>query len=389
MKPKTLILLLVAVSCGLVAMLLVLKARGTQTTENEKFYVAVTDMEPGAKITNIDTQLKEQEFIPGTQPPKALQKADVMAKPDKVLGRVLVRPLARGEAITERHMKDDSIAERLKPGERAVSIPVKMDSSASGFALPGNKVDLVATYNEGNKVISKTFLQNVPILAVNVETSRPEQGSVVQSPTVATLAVRAQDAEKVAWAIKQSQFITMTLRSLTDTVIIKPGAGTTSLEPGKSKEGSQEGSDDEMKQVLVAKVNIKAGSDIINPSELFELKPIAKGQLPVNNDYFSDLKSVESQKDKLQAKVDLIAGEPVSARFLGVPPPLPSEGVVASGGHTMKIFNGERQTTVRHTMRDGVWVHEGSNTTGPTPDQGGAPPSPAPTQPTRPGSEGR
>ena len=125
-----------------------------------------------------------------------MQKADVIAKPDKLLGRVLVRPLARGEAITERHLKDDSIAEKLKPGERAISIPVKTDSVVGGFALPGNKVDLVCTYNEANKVISKTFLQNVPVLAVNIETSRPETGPAITAPTTVTLAVRCRTRKK-------------------------------------------------------------------------------------------------------------------------------------------------------------------------------------------------
>src|SRR5262245_57105681 len=93
-----------------------------------KYLVAVTDFQPGDRIMSLETQLREQEFVPGTQPRGAFSKEDIVAKPDKLLGKVLVRPLAKAEAVTEQHVKDVDISPHLPESYRAIAIPVKLEA---------------------------------------------------------------------------------------------------------------------------------------------------------------------------------------------------------------------------------------------------------------------
>ena len=58
---------------------------------------------------------------------------------------------------------------------RAVSFGVNDVTGVSGFAKPGDKVDiLLVTDKEGNGIVSKTLLKDVLILAVNKSSDRPQ-----------------------------------------------------------------------------------------------------------------------------------------------------------------------------------------------------------------------
>jgi len=381
MKPKTLILLLVAVSCGLVAMLLVSKLGAKNDSPTDEFLVAVTDMNPGDKITNLDTQFKDQKFIPGTAPPKSMQRTDIVAKPDKLLGRVLVRPLGRGEAVTERHLKDDSIADKLKPGERAMSVPVKMDTVVSGFTLPGNHVDLICTYSEGQRSITKTFLQDVPVLAVNIETTRPETSSAIITPTTVTLAVKAKDAQKIAWAMKQTQYITLTLRNLADKTLVQSGI-TTDLETKNSEKSSEDGADADMKTVLRAKSNIAVNAPInkANAAELFEVVKIQKDLCPP--DTIASLDDPVFDEKDLTAKVDLLKLEFATRRFLGKKPDDTQKPEGRSDAFEQILLVGDRLTINKWEKRGNRWVVVATESG--TPGAGSpsdAPPSAPPSAP--------
>jgi pilus assembly protein CpaB len=58
---------------------------------------------------------------------------------------------------------------RLKPGERAISIPVDRVKSVSGLMQPGDRVDVLATVNKGPGIPPKTFtiIRGALVLALN------------------------------------------------------------------------------------------------------------------------------------------------------------------------------------------------------------------------------
>jgi Flp pilus assembly protein CpaB len=192
----------------------------------EVYLVAVTDLEPGGKITNLDTQFRPQEFEPGTAPYKAISVEDARTKPESLLGKIFVRPLARGVAVTRRHLKDDVAAvELLKPGERAMSIPVHL--MMDDLVALGDRVDLIANYNEGQR--SKVLIQDAPVLQVSGPTTHARKEMLL------TLGIKARDAEIIRWAIEpQTNFITVALRRPRDHTIVKTeGVGKREQKPDR------------------------------------------------------------------------------------------------------------------------------------------------------------
>jgi pilus assembly protein CpaB len=94
---------------------------------------------------------------------------------------------------------------RLKPGERAVSIPVDRVKSVSGLMQPGDRVDVLATVNKGPGVPPKTFtiIRGALVLALNSQLEQSAAAAAGSTPPPAdesgtgtvTLGVTAAQAD--------------------------------------------------------------------------------------------------------------------------------------------------------------------------------------------------
>lgn len=102
----------------------------------------------------------------------------------------------------------------LDPGMRAISINVTPETSAGGFILPGDRVDVILTFDAegsgGSIVKTSTILSNVQVLAVDQQYE--EEAETVVADTI-TLAVTMDDAERLLRA-KAVGRLTLSLRSL-------------------------------------------------------------------------------------------------------------------------------------------------------------------------------
>ncbi len=114
------------------------------------------------------------------------------------------------------------MAVRLEPGMRAMAISLSPESSAGGFVLPGDHVDVVQTRKvdgnqagsgSGNLVISNTVMRNVRILAIDQSTGTMGKGSTLGA--TATLEVSPTQAENLVLARAQGE-LTLVLRSYAD-----------------------------------------------------------------------------------------------------------------------------------------------------------------------------
>ena len=81
---------------------------------------------------------------------------------------------------------------------RAVSVRVNDVVGVAGFLLPGNRVDVVTAYSEGQETRSETVIQNVKVLAVDQTASTDKNEPVVVRAV--TLEVTPADAEKLVLA---------------------------------------------------------------------------------------------------------------------------------------------------------------------------------------------
>ena len=96
---------------------------------------------------------------------------------------------------------------------RAVSVRVNDVVGVAGFLLPGNHVDVVTAYRDGQETRSETVVQNVKVLAVDQTASTDKNEPVVVRAV--TLEVTPADAEKLVLA-EQRGAIQLALRNPLD-----------------------------------------------------------------------------------------------------------------------------------------------------------------------------
>ncbi len=136
------------------------------------------------------------------------------------LGAVIKEAIRQGEPMVldkvVRSGQSGVMAVRLEPGMRAMAVPLSPESSAGGFVLPGDHVDVVQTRKmDGNQVTSNTVMRNVRVLAIDQNTSPATKGAATLGAT-ATLEVSPAQAENLVLARAQGD-LTLVLRSYADT----------------------------------------------------------------------------------------------------------------------------------------------------------------------------
>ncbi|UUO05480.1 Flp pilus assembly protein CpaB [Blastopirellula sp. J2-11] len=200
MRPKSLILIVFALGCGLVASIgisQVLESKSQQATapqmEMENIFVAIEDID-------INEQLSP-ELIKLEPWPKDKVPEGAVTNLEEVENR---RPRVRlyaGEPILERKLfgsnEDKGASKMIPKGFRVHSVRVTAESSASGLILPGDRVDvLVYLRNSGsiNKTLTRTILKNVRVFAVNEQTHREtdSEGNTITAKTVSLLVKPSQ-----------------------------------------------------------------------------------------------------------------------------------------------------------------------------------------------------
>ncbi|SFJ17606.1 Flp pilus assembly protein CpaB [Planctomicrobium piriforme] len=175
MKPKTLILLAVAGGCGLVAMLGVQQAmQGNQTpvkVATIKVLVALENIDTGMRLTPDNTTFKD---IPANS-----GHADAVQTEADYEQRAAKVPFMAGDIIRKTKLTDPgdwgkSVA--IPMGMRVISIPVDDTHTISGLLRPGDRVDVLVTYQgrgERGTTVSKTktLLEYVEVFATDDTTA--------------------------------------------------------------------------------------------------------------------------------------------------------------------------------------------------------------------------
>jgi Flp pilus assembly protein CpaB len=217
MKPKTLILLVVAVTCGLGASYMtsrLLAERQTDDTEKVAVLVAKKNLDMGLTIKKVEDFFEEKKFTKGDEPKNAIVKLEDLQ------ARVLKRSLRGGDFVTGDDLlsdKDGGISTLMAQGYRAIGIRVNIADIASGFAsLPMSRVDLIWTVRRATDKdsSSRILLENVLVLAADTQTTRVE-GSGAMPASVVTVALKPEDILKVSMA-RELGTISMVLRKFND-----------------------------------------------------------------------------------------------------------------------------------------------------------------------------
>jgi len=128
-------------------------------------------------------------------------------------------PVRRSKLIGEGQSFMSSI---LPSGMRAVATAISADTSAGGFILPNDFVDVIMTRradaSSGNTGFNtETILKNIRVLAIDQTIQEDEQGKKTRVGQTATLELTPKQAEIITVAQQMADRLTLALRAITDT----------------------------------------------------------------------------------------------------------------------------------------------------------------------------
>ena len=125
-------------------------------------------------------------------------------------------PLRRSKLIGEGQSFMSSI---LPSGKRAVATQIAADTSAGGFILPNDYVDVIMTRRRtgGEGYDTETILKNIRVLAIDQAIQEDEEGRKVRVGDTATLELSPQQADIITVAQQMADRLALALRSVTDT----------------------------------------------------------------------------------------------------------------------------------------------------------------------------
>ncbi|MBO0345689.1 Flp pilus assembly protein CpaB [Roseibium limicola] len=228
MKYARLLVLGVALGAGLIAARLVMNTGASDTQQSllpdpseinqEQVLVAARDIPPGNKLTGGD--LKWAPWPADALPQDAIVKSGTPEGRDEYAGQLAKAMIFSGEPIRPQRLVNTDrgyMAAILPKGKRAISVGVATETTAGGFILPGDKVDLLLTRNDrgGQGVQTETILENIRILAIDTVTVGEREEKTLSPKRTATLELTPQQAETVAQAQKLGT-IDLALRSAAD-----------------------------------------------------------------------------------------------------------------------------------------------------------------------------
>jgi pilus assembly protein CpaB len=204
----------------------VIQAAPAPAMRTEDVLVAAADLPMGQTLKGAD--LRWQAWPADAVPGGFITRSSAPTALEDTTGSIARQPFLGGEPIRrEKLIRADGsgfMSAILPSGMRAVAITIdtRGATSAGGFILPNDRVDVIRTYRDdeasrsgGADVhISQTILANIRVLAIG-QTVQERNGEKVVTGETATLELTPAQAELVTLGQKVGQ-LSLALRSLTD-----------------------------------------------------------------------------------------------------------------------------------------------------------------------------
>ena len=186
-----------------------------QAAQTQLVVVAAADLKWGTTITG--ENVKTVPFL------KRTLASGYFPDTAAIGGRTLVYPVRANEPIFEsqlapRTADGGGIAAVITLQKRAMAVKVDKVIGVSGFIHPGNRVDVLATFNRlGNDATpaTKTVIENVLVLAAGAEMEKTGKGEKQAPVDVITLEVTSEEGEKLALAATEGK-LQLALRNQAD-----------------------------------------------------------------------------------------------------------------------------------------------------------------------------
>jgi pilus assembly protein CpaB len=232
MKAARLVVLTVAVAAGGVAAMLA--GRSEKPPETPVVAVAkpeTVDILVAKSNIGMGQTLNAGEVVWQVWPKEAstgdfIRKSDRPTAIEDLSGQIARYPFVAGEPIREAKLVNAKgsgfMAAILPPGMRAVSTQISPETSAGGFILPNDRVDVILTRRDlaAEKATgieshtSEVVLANIRVLAIDQSIEEKGGQKVVMGKT-ATLELTPAQTETLALSQKRGS-LSLALRSITD-----------------------------------------------------------------------------------------------------------------------------------------------------------------------------
>ncbi|MCH2124598.1 MAG: Flp pilus assembly protein CpaB [Pirellulaceae bacterium] len=218
MRAKSVILILIALGCGLIASIgisQVLEKNNSSkapVVEMAGFYVASTDIQINEIMTTENVCFEEC--------PQAEMPAGAIQEFEDCDGQFSRVRLSAGEVLLKDKLQNATQGKSsfIEEGYRVLPIKVSAET-ISGLVEPGDRIDIIAYLRKSKDVprtMTKTILRNVRVFAVGSQTERVnEDGTSGRVQTISVL-IKREQAPKLLLAMELGR-LKLTLRRPDDT----------------------------------------------------------------------------------------------------------------------------------------------------------------------------
>jgi pilus assembly protein CpaB len=226
MRSRSIVLLALALGCGLVASIGIsqfmdARNRGADLGDRQPVFVAMADINANEELTAQNIKLEEW--------PKAIVPSGALTKLEEVEGKRSRMKIYAGEPILSSKLlgADEAIgaAKDIPPGYRVAYVRVDTASGSNNLILPGDRVDVLVFRNIGTNdmraTASKIVLQDIKVFAVDTQTetefskNKADQTEPISAKTISLL-VTPRQAEILHAASEISGSIKLVLRNPED-----------------------------------------------------------------------------------------------------------------------------------------------------------------------------
>jgi len=206
MKQKNVILMVVAVGCGLVAAFLTSQMSAKGQVEQVDVVVAAKDLPVGTMITREDlkTAVKIKKVPKDGLPPA------YVTNPDELVDKKLSRPVRTDETFNPQELTKGGVV-TLPDGYDMMSIPVGGAAAVAGFVGPGSRVDVLTTRRLGSQIRAFPLLVNMLVVAVDTNIVGSKEGTYPATSSV-SFAVKEKEALLLSLARSAGCSIELKLR---------------------------------------------------------------------------------------------------------------------------------------------------------------------------------
>ena len=221
MKFKTIVLLAVAVGCGLVAMLGVQQMTKKGPAAEEEYaqvLFATTEITSGTLLDEANVGFKRW--------PKDQVPQGAVTTAEQYDNRSLRGNAVPGEMIMLAKLSEKGVwgaSADIPEGMRVVTVPVDLTKSHSGLIAAGDRVDVLVTYKardeQGMSTRTRTFLEAIKVFATDSRRASEvtKDGEEVKAKNISLL-VTPEQANLVMLAVNKGQ-IHLALRHKGDTTV--------------------------------------------------------------------------------------------------------------------------------------------------------------------------